>query len=71
MRGDGLLILGLVALAIYMGVHWERARRAASDMRLTRRRAVTLRQTVAKERGQAMLITTLAGLALFLAIKYG
>ncbi|MCP9955809.1 hypothetical protein [Actinomadura madurae] len=71
MGGDGLLILGLVALAIYMGVHWERARRAASDMRLVRRRAATLRHTVARERGQVMLVTTVASLALFVAIRYG
>ncbi|WP_433469010.1 hypothetical protein ACQPZP_18280 [Spirillospora sp. CA-142024] len=71
MRGDGLLILGLAALAVYMGIHWERARRAALDMRQSRRRAVTLRQTVVKERGQVMAITAVAALALFLVVRYG
>jgi hypothetical protein len=71
MSGDGLLILGLVALAVYMGVHWERARRAASDMRLGRRRVVILRQTAAKERGHVFLVTAVAALALFLAVRYG
>ncbi|NKZ03367.1 hypothetical protein [Actinomadura latina] len=71
MSGDGLLILGLAALAIYTGVHWERARRSVTDLRLTRRRVSTLRQTAARERGQVVLITAVAVFAFFLAVRYG
>ncbi|TDD76112.1 hypothetical protein E1293_27645 [Actinomadura darangshiensis] len=60
-----------MALAVYMGIHWERARRAASDMRLSRRRVMVLRQTVVKERGHVVVITGVAALAIFLAVRYG
>ncbi|MEU8346362.1 hypothetical protein SAMN05443665_103123 [Actinomadura meyerae] len=71
MRGDGLLILGLAALAIYTGVHWERARRSVTDLRLSRRRIATLRRTAARERGHVMLISAVAVAAFFLAVRYG
>ncbi|GAA1825812.1 MULTISPECIES: hypothetical protein [Actinomadura] len=71
MSGDGLLILGLAALAIYTGVHWERARRSVTDLRLSRRRTSTLRQTAARERGHVLVITAVAALAFFLAVRYG
>ncbi|MEV4676911.1 MULTISPECIES: hypothetical protein [Actinomadura] len=71
MSGDGLLILGLAALAIYTGVHWERARRSVTDLRLSRRRIATLRRTAARERGHVMLISAVALAAFFLAVRYG
>ncbi|GAA1875468.1 hypothetical protein [Actinomadura bangladeshensis] len=71
MSGDGLLILGLAALAIYTGVHWERARRSVTDLRLSRRRTSTLRQTAARERGHVLMISAVAALAFFLAVRYG
>ncbi|MFE9106941.1 hypothetical protein [Actinomadura geliboluensis] len=71
MSGDGLLILGLAALAIYTGVHWERARRSVTDLRLSRRRIATLRRTAARERGHVMLISAVAVAAFFLAVRYG
>ena len=71
MRGDGLLILGLAALAIYTGVHWERARRSVTDLRLSRRRIATLRRTAARERGHVVLISAVAVAAFFLAVRYG
>ncbi|MEU5991243.1 hypothetical protein ABZ806_19930 [Spirillospora sp. NPDC047418] len=71
MSGDGLLILGLAALAIYTGVHWERARRSVTDLRLSRRRVSNLRQAAARERGHVVAITAVAALAFFLAVRYG
>ncbi|NVI90779.1 hypothetical protein [Actinomadura sp. BRA 177] len=71
MSGDGLLILALAALAIYTGVHWERARRAVTDLRLSRRRVTLLRQVAARERGQVVVITAVAVAAVFLAVRYG
>ncbi|TDB96217.1 hypothetical protein [Actinomadura sp. 7K534] len=71
MSGNVLLLLGVAALAIYMGVHWERARRAVSDLRLSRQRITGLRQVVARERGHVAMIWAAAALALFLAIRYG
>ncbi|CNG15072.1 Uncharacterised protein [Mycobacterium tuberculosis] len=71
MSGDGLLILGLAALAIYTGVHWERARRSVTDLRLSRRRTSTLKQAAARERGHLMVISVVAALAFFLAVRYG
>jgi hypothetical protein len=71
MSGDGLLILALAALAIYTGVHWERARRTVTDLRLSRRRVSLLRQAAARERGQMAVITAVAVVAVFLAVRYG
>ncbi|MFG2091057.1 MULTISPECIES: hypothetical protein [unclassified Spirillospora] len=71
MSGNVLLLLGVAALAIYMGVHWERARRAVWDLRLSRRRIVGLRQAAARERGHVAMIWAVAALALFLAVRYG
>ena len=70
MGGNVPLLLGVAALAIYMGVHWERARRAMSDLRLSRRRIVGLRQVAARERGHVAMIWA-AALALFLVVRYG
>ncbi|MFA1551238.1 hypothetical protein [Actinomadura chokoriensis] len=71
MGEDGLLILALAALAAYTGIHWGRARRSVTDLRLGRRRAVTLRQGVAREPGHVMLVIIGSALALFLAVRYG
>lgn len=71
MSGNGLLLLGVAALAIYMGVHWERARRAVSDLRLSRRRIGSLRQVAVRERGQVTVIAAVAGLTLYVAVRYG
>ncbi|QKW35693.1 hypothetical protein HUT06_17965 [Actinomadura sp. NAK00032] len=71
MSGDALLILGLAALAIYTGVHWERARRSVTDLRSSRRRIATLRRTAARERGHVVLISAVAVAAFFLAVRYG
>ncbi|MFB4312322.1 hypothetical protein [Actinomadura sp. GTD37] len=71
MSGDGLLILALAALAIYAGIHWERARRTVTDLRNGRRRVATLRQAAARERSHVVVIAAVMGLAFFLAVKYG
>ncbi|GAA2124260.1 MULTISPECIES: hypothetical protein [Actinomadura] len=71
MSGTALLLLGVAALAVYTGMHWERARRAASDMRLSRRRVITLRRTVVRERGQATMIVATALVVLVIVVKYG
>ncbi|MFS2293349.1 MAG: hypothetical protein FWJ90_11695 [Actinomadura sp.] len=71
MSGNGLLLLGVAALAIYLGVHWERARRATSDLRLVRARIGTLRQVVVRERGHVAVVWAAAALALFLLVRYG
>ncbi|MER7542839.1 hypothetical protein [Actinomadura sp.] len=71
MSGDGLLILALAALAVYTGVHWERARRSVTDLRLSRRRVSLLRQAAARERGHVAVIIAVASVALFLAVRYG
>jgi hypothetical protein len=71
MSGTVLLLLGVAALAVYTGMHWERARRAASDMRFSRRRVVTLRRTAVRERGQATMIVAGALFVLVLVVKYG
>ncbi|MFA1544220.1 hypothetical protein [Actinomadura monticuli] len=71
MSGDGLLILALAALALYTGIHWERARRTVTDLRLGRRRVATLRQAAARERGHVVVIVAVMTLAFFLALKYG
>ncbi|XRQ16147.1 hypothetical protein ACN3XK_36350 [Actinomadura welshii] len=71
MSGNVLLLLGVAALAIYMGVHWERARRATSDLRLVRGRIGVLRQAVARERGHVAMVWGAAALALFVFVRYG
>lgn len=71
MGEDGLLILALAALAIYTGMHWERARRNVTDLRLGRRRIATLRRAAARERGHMLVVTGAAALAFFLAVRYG
>jgi hypothetical protein len=71
MSGTALLLLGVAALAVYTGMHWERARRAASDMRLSRRRVITLRRLAVRERGQATMIIAAALVVLVLVVRYG
>ncbi|MFI0483591.1 hypothetical protein [Actinomadura sp. 9N215] len=71
MSGDALLLVGVAALAIYTGVHWERARRAVTDLRNGRRRVSGLRQTVARERGQVAIITVVVVLTLYVVTRYG
>ncbi|WP_141576503.1 hypothetical protein [Actinomadura sp. WMMA1423] len=71
MRGDGLLILGLAALAVYTGLYWESARRAAADMALGHRRVLAPRRTAAAERAQALMSAGVAALALALALVAG
>ncbi|MFI0406463.1 hypothetical protein [Actinomadura sp. 3N508] len=71
MSGNALLLAGIAALAVYTGVHWERARRAVSDLRLGRRRVSNLRQAVARERGHVAIITVVVVLAAYVVAKYG
>lgn len=71
MTGDGLLILGIAALAIYTGVHWAHARRAVTDPRVVRRRVSGLRQAVARERGQNAMVTLVTVVAMFVVVRYG
>ncbi|WP_433136738.1 hypothetical protein ACQPZ8_31970 [Actinomadura nitritigenes] len=71
MGGTVFLLLGVAALAVYTGRHWERARRAASDMRLSRRRVAGLRRTAVRERGQATMIAAGAVVVLVIVVKYG
>ncbi|GAA1548826.1 hypothetical protein GCM10009678_34450 [Actinomadura kijaniata] len=58
MNGSGLLIIAIAALAAYMGMSWERARRAIFDVRVSRKRVQNLRQTAMRERFHAVLIVT-------------
>ncbi|MFC4050096.1 hypothetical protein ACFOY4_10410 [Actinomadura syzygii] len=70
MSGDGLLVLGIVALAIFTGVHWGRARRAVTDTRSSRQRMSDLRQAVARERTQSAMVTVVAVVAMFVLVTY-
>lgn len=70
MSGDAVLFLGVAALAVYTGVHWERARRAVTDLRSNRRRTSGLRLAAARERGRVAMITVVAVLTVFVLIKY-
>ncbi|NDU77952.1 hypothetical protein GWI34_35880 [Actinomadura sp. DSM 109109] len=73
MSGDGLLILGLVALAVYTWAYWGRARRAAADMAdaAHRRRSVLApRRTAARQR-DLLLSASVAALALALLLMAG
>lgn len=71
MRGDGLLIVGLVALAVYTGAYWEHARRAAVDMGRSHRRVLTPRRTATRERDQVLMSASVAALALALVLVVG
>ncbi|MFD0687415.1 hypothetical protein [Actinomadura fibrosa] len=71
MSGTGFLLLGIAAFAAYVGMHWERARRALFDVRLGRQRVSNLRKQAAKERSQTSLIIVAAAVVLFLVVKYG
>ncbi|MEV0667627.1 hypothetical protein ACIBI3_41380 [Actinomadura luteofluorescens] len=71
MRGDGLLIVGLAALAVYTGAYWERARRAAVDMGRSHRRVLTPRRIAAREREQVLMSAAVAALALALVLVAG
>ncbi|MCP2340984.1 hypothetical protein [Actinomadura rupiterrae] len=70
MTGNGVLILAVAALAIYMGMTWERARRAMFDVRQGRRRVNNLRTTANRERGHAFWILICSVLVLFLVVRY-
>ncbi|TYB40082.1 hypothetical protein [Actinomadura chibensis] len=70
MSGEGLLVLGLVVLAISTGVHWGRARRAVTDTRSRRQRLSELRQAVARERGQSAMVTVVTVVAMFVLVTY-
>ncbi|QXJ26002.1 hypothetical protein AGRA3207_007581 [Actinomadura graeca] len=69
--GTGLLLLGLAGLAIYTGIHWERARRAVFDVRLGRKRVSSLRQTAAKERTHTALLVAGSAMVLLMVVKFG
>lgn len=71
MSGTIFLLLGLAALAVYTGIHWERARRAVFDVRLGRKRVNSLRQTAAKERTHTALLVTGSMMVFFMIVKYG
>ncbi|TMQ80234.1 hypothetical protein ETD83_41835 [Actinomadura soli] len=71
MGGNALLLVGVAALAIYTGVHWERARRAVRDLELGRRRVNGLKQAVTRERGHVAIITVVVVLALYVVTRYG
>ncbi|MES9542334.1 hypothetical protein [Actinomadura sp. NPDC000600] len=71
MSGDGLLILGLAALAVYTGAYWEGARRAAADMAQGHRKVLTPRRTSAQGRCQVLVSAAAAGLALALVVLVG
>ncbi|MFC4908449.1 hypothetical protein [Actinomadura gamaensis] len=70
MTGNGLLILAVAALAVYMGMTWERARRAMFDVRQGRRRVSNLRSTASRERGHAFWILICSVLVLFVVVRY-
>ncbi|WP_157610364.1 hypothetical protein [Spirillospora albida] len=69
MSGSGLLLIGIAALAVYTGMHWERARRAMFDVKIGRKRVSNLRQTAAKEQRQTLMIIVIATVVLFLIVK--
>ncbi|WP_067469642.1 hypothetical protein [Actinomadura macra] len=71
MSGTGFLLLGVVVLAIYTGIHWERARRAVFDVRLGRKRVSNLRQTAAKERTHTAILVAGSAVVFFMVVKYG
>lgn len=71
MRGDGLLILGLAALALYTGAYWENARRAAVDMARGHRRVLTPRRAAARGRARVLMSASVAAVALALVLVAG
>ncbi|WP_026416312.1 hypothetical protein [Actinomadura oligospora] len=70
MTGNAILVLAMAALAVYMGMTWERARRAMFDVRQSRRRVTNLRATASKERGHAIWILACTVLVLVLMVRY-
>ncbi|MEU8125124.1 hypothetical protein AB0C21_40970 [Spirillospora sp. NPDC049024] len=71
MSGDGLLILGLAALAVYTGAYWKGARRAAADMARGHRKVLTPRRASAQGHYQVLISAAVAGLALALVVLVG
>ncbi|WP_329091870.1 hypothetical protein OG979_00395 [Actinomadura citrea] len=71
MRGDGLLIVGLAALTVYIGAYWGHARRAAVDMGRGHRRVLTPRRIAARKRDQVLVSASVAALALALVLVVG
>ncbi|MFG2006064.1 hypothetical protein ACGFNU_43630 [Spirillospora sp. NPDC048911] len=69
MSGSGFLILGVAALAAYMGISWERARRALWDVRIGRQRVSNLRHTAVQRQFQAVLIVGGSLLAIYLIAR--
>jgi hypothetical protein len=69
MSGSGFLILGVAALAAYMGISWERARRAIFDVRVGRQRVSNLRHTAVRERLHAVLIVSASLLVIYLIAR--
>ncbi|KAB2346844.1 hypothetical protein [Actinomadura rudentiformis] len=70
MSGSGFLILGVAALAAYMGISWERARRAIFDVRVGRQRVSNLRQAAVRERLHAILIVSASLLVIYLIARH-
>ncbi|WP_242887837.1 hypothetical protein [Actinomadura litoris] len=71
MSGTGFLLLGVAALAVYTGVHWERARRAVFDVRLGRKRVSSLRHTALRERAHTALLAGGTVVVFFMIVRYG
>ncbi|MEV5574554.1 hypothetical protein AB0L06_31355 [Spirillospora sp. NPDC052269] len=70
MTGNAVLILAVAGLAVYMGMTWERARRAMFDVRQSRRRVTNLRVAASRERGHAIWIVACTVLVLVLIVRY-
>ncbi|MQY02040.1 hypothetical protein [Actinomadura macrotermitis] len=70
MSGNGFLVLCVAGLAAYMGMSWERARRALFDVRTGRRRVDGLRQAANRERFHAYLIVIASVAAIFMIARY-
>ncbi|MFC5182394.1 hypothetical protein [Actinomadura harenae] len=70
MTENAVLVLAVAALAVYMGMSWERARRAMFDVRQSRRRVTTLRATASRERGNSIWILACTLLAVVLIVRY-
>ncbi|MFC9977708.1 hypothetical protein ACFVH6_43080 [Spirillospora sp. NPDC127200] len=69
MSGSGILIIAIAILAAYMGMSWERARRANLDVRQGRKRVSNLRDTASRERFHALLIVSASLLVIFMIAK--
>ncbi|MBW8486161.1 hypothetical protein [Actinomadura parmotrematis] len=70
MNGNGFLVICAAALAVYMGMTWERARRALFDVRSGRKRVDNLKRAATRERFHAYLVVTAAAAVIFMIAKY-